>query len=65
MSSTIRLLFDLSTIFLQAAVAVLVYLGGAREHIFALRFFHFIKFFTRPGVRAKFGEFLNVFRGSN
>ena len=28
-------------------------------------FFHFIEFFGRPDVCAKFGEFLSVFSGSN
>ena len=34
---------------------------------FLLRFFffHFIEFFGRPDVCAKFGEFLSVFSGSN
>ncbi len=34
MRRTIEFSFDLSTTFLWAVVAVLVFLGGAREHIF-------------------------------
>ncbi len=53
--------------FLQAVVAVLVFLGGAREHILASWgfIFTFYKIFTRPYVCAKFDEFLSTFRGSN
>ncbi len=37
MRQTIEFWFDLSTTFLRAVVAVLVFLGGAREHILAFR----------------------------
>ncbi len=36
MKRTIEFWFDLSTTFLQAVVAVLVFLDAAREHILAL-----------------------------
>ncbi len=36
MRRTIGFSFDLSMTFLRAVVAVLVFLGGAREHILAL-----------------------------
>ncbi len=67
MRRTIEFWFDLSTTFLWAVVAVLVFLGGAREHILALwgLIFTFHKFFTRPDVCANFCEFLSLFRGSN
>lgn len=43
-------LVDLSLSFLWAVAALLVYLGGTREHILAL----FIKFFTRTDLEANF-----------
>ena len=47
-------------------MAISKLLGGAIEPFFDFWaiFFHFIKFFARPGRRAKFGEFLRSFRGS-
>ncbi len=64
---SIEFWFDLSTTFLRAVMAVLVFLGGAREHILALwgLIFTFSKIFTRPDVLANFVEFLSMFRRSN
>ncbi len=68
MRRTIEFWFDLSTTFQWAAVAVLVFIGGAREHILALWgliFVFYKKIFTRPVVHADCDEFLSMFRGSN
>ncbi len=67
MRRTLEFWFDLSTTFHLAVVAVLVFIGGTREHILALwgLIFTFYQIFTRPDVRANFGEFLSMCRGSD
>ncbi len=56
MRPTIEFWFDLSTTFLQAMVAVLVFLGGAKEHILALfgSIFTFYKNFHQTGCVCQF-----------
>ncbi len=49
---------DFFTTFLQAVVAVLVVLGGAREPFFKK---HSVIFFPRPAMRTKVGECLSMF----
>ncbi len=55
---------DLSTTLPRAIVDVLVFVGGATEHILAIRglIFTFYEFFTRADQN--FGEFLSMFRVS-
>ncbi len=66
MRQTNEFWFVLSTTYLKAIVVILLFLGGTREHIWALWgfIFQFIKFFTRLDVCANFGEFFSMFMGS-
>ena len=59
--------FDFSMTFLWAVVAILVTWVELVSTFWHFRgtFLHFINFFTRPDVCAKFGDFLSMFRESN